>query len=478
MNIPIEEKNKWKSGKYYKEIKVEFPEYELEIYNDGIYGESLNLIEALFDGNGALEVVGCISSRLSLELRYLDYGLKGLKIWVSVRIDGGPWRRIFTGWVDSVETARDRSYQKFECYDGLYLYSNKNVADVYKTTIPCTIKQLRDKMFSLTAIEQAPISLPNDDVMVVNEIDDNDMAWLDVIKAICQANGVFGIINREGKFEYRTPKKNDAKYNVPSARTFPGSRLLPGIIQNGSGEDVAAYKSIKFDNYKVRPITGVIVRDSNSDEEYGEYNNGGMIGKSKLLIEGNLCLVGLSKEEKDAVAKKIHKQVVDIEYRPFEAVNPGMPYIEVGDCINYYVYDYTKGKPKETLMSFNVLKRTLKGLQWLEDTFNADGDEVQPEIKVHDEGLTIGDVREEVRWKTNVEDNPPLKYEEGGKYSQEYVEKYNKGLLYDRETIDKKIDSSGGSGIANIVSIEQLPQKPARGVLFMAQGEVIVVARK
>lgn len=470
------EKKKWNSGQYYKEIKVEFPEYEIEFGNEDIYAESLTLQEALFDGNGALEVVGCIASRLSIEMRYIDYHLKGLKINVSVRIDGGEWHRIFTGFVDSIQTSRDKSYQKFECYDALRKYADKNVASTYKIKVPCTIKALRDEMFAQTAIQQVPTTLVNDDVVIVNPLESDDLSFSQVIKAICQANGVFGIINREGKFEYRSLKEGSAGYNVPSTSTIPSATLYPGRINNIVGETSDYYKRIEFEDYKVHFITNVIVRDTDADGNYGEAENHYSDGNI-YLVQNNVLLCNLDKEVKDTVAQRIYNKLVNMaEYIPFEAVNPGMPYIEVGDAVNYYVYDRTKGVAHEVVMTFNVLKRCMKGLQWLEDAFYADGEELQPSVNRHSEELTIEDVREEVRWKTDVTNNPTLTYSEGGKYSQEYVDRYNSGLLYDRKTIDEKVKTAEKTEVqilANIQSVSGFPINYQTNCLYLIQGELV-----
>ena len=116
INIPSTEKAKWESGRYQKELKLYFSYYGLTIQNSDIYGESMVLKESLFDGNGALDISGCVASSFSVEIRHQDYELKNKIVVASIRIDNGTWYPIFHGHVDSVETVRDRSYQKLTCY--------------------------------------------------------------------------------------------------------------------------------------------------------------------------------------------------------------------------------------------------------------------------------------------------------------------------------------------------------------------------
>ena len=133
INYTNADKAKYMTGQYLKEIKLRFPQIGLTLFNDEIYSESLSLEESIFDGNGELSVIGCISNRFSIEIRNQGVSLKNKAIEVQIRIDGGSWNDLFTGYVDSVETVRDRSYQKLQCYDALYQYQDKNFFPKYNT---------------------------------------------------------------------------------------------------------------------------------------------------------------------------------------------------------------------------------------------------------------------------------------------------------------------------------------------------------
>lgn len=376
LNFSDSDKAKYMTGQYRKEIKLYFPQLSLTVLNGQIYGESLSLEEAIFDGNGELSVIGCISNRFSIEIRNQGVQLKNKTIQVSIRIDNGSWNRIFTGYVDSVETVRDRSYQKLMCYDALYKYQDKNFFDTYDAlTFPVTIKTLRDALFTFIGVTQETITLVNDTVSIEQTIDDGELAVIDVVRAICQMNGVFGKMGADGKFHYVDIKVPSEFLPYPSDELFPGADLYPS---DSTQETVYIdkYRNIKYEDYEVAQITGVTVRDGTGDENYGEAGSSGNV----LLIEGNMFCNGLDQDVKEAIATAILSKVNLCVYTPFEAETVGLPYIECGDAIAFYVYDYSSGTPETHIMGFTVMSRYLKGIQWLTDTYSARGDEYQPEV--------------------------------------------------------------------------------------------------
>ena len=376
LNFSDSDKAKYMTGQYKKEIKLYFPQLSLTVLNEEIYGESLSLEEAIFDGNGELSIVGCISNRFSIEIRNQGVQLKNKTIQVSIRIDNGSWNQIFTGYVDSVETVRDRSYQKLQCYDALYKYQDKNFFNTYDgLAFPVTIKTLRDALFTFIGVTQETITLVNDTVSIEQTIEDGELAVIDVIRAICQMNGVFGKMGADGKFHYMDIKVPSEFLPYPSDELFPGADLYPS---DSTQETVYIdkYRNITYEDYEVAQITGVTVRDGTSDIESGTAGEDDNI----LLIEGNIWCNGLEQATKEDIAQNILDKVGTCVYTPFEAVTVGLPYIECGDAVAFYVYDYSSGEPVTDIMGFTVMSRYLKGIQWLTDTYNARGNEYQPEV--------------------------------------------------------------------------------------------------
>ena len=378
LNFSDADKVKYMTGQYLKEIRLYFPELSHSYLNSDIYAESMTLEESIFDGNGELSIVGCISNRFSIEVRNQGYQLKNKKVEVEIRIDGGSWNRIFTGYVDSVETVRDRSYQKLTCYDALYKYQSKDFYSAYSAlNFPVTIVALRNALFNFMGITQKIQNLPNDTITITQTIEDGEISCLDAIRAICQMNGVFGRINAEGKFQYYDLEVPSDFLPYPNTDVFPSTEFYPSDGSDSETDYIDKYKKVSFEDYQTASLTGVTVRDNQSDANYGQYGNTGNV----LLIEGNMWCQGLGSATKDTIAQNIFNKLKDMNYQPFEATSVGLPWIECGDAVAYYVYDYSSGEPITDVMGFTVLTRYLKGIQWLEDTYSANGTEYQPEVK-------------------------------------------------------------------------------------------------
>ena len=394
IQISDAEKAKWESGKYQKSLKLYFPYLNLTIENSDIYGESMSLKESLFDGNGALEITGCVASCFSIEIRHQSYDLKNLIVIASIRIDNGNWIQLFRGNVDSVETVRDRSYQKLTCYDPIQYLATKNVYYAYdQLNDTFTVKQLRDKIFTFIGIGQKTQTLPNDSIVLNKTIDSGEISFIDAVKAICQLNGMFGIMNRDNQFEYRQLTFWDDDLPYPSAETFPSDDLFPGTIDSPNHTYIDAYQSIKYEDYEVALIDKVTVRDGSSDEEAGVYGS----GDNNYLVDSNIFCGELTILDKEAIATNLYNAVSGITYRPFDVSVLGRPYVEVGDAVSCYVYDYSTGSPVTYIMPFNVLTRTLKGIQWLRDEYTASGSQLQPEVILEGSGGASGSAINEVK---------------------------------------------------------------------------------
>ena len=394
INISAAEKAKWESGRYTKEIKLYFPSLNLTILNNEIYGESMVLKESLFDGNGALEISGCVASSFTIEIRHQPQELKGYLVIASIRIDNGKWMALFRGYVDSVETVKDRSYQKLICYDAMQAFGARNVYyDYYQLGDTFTVKQLRDTICGAVNITQKTQTLANDSMVLNRTVESGQLSFIDAMKAICQINGVFGIINRSGQLEYR---KITYWYDVlpyPSDDLFPGDDLYPGSMDSSNHEYIDAYQSIKYEDYEVACINEVIVCEGSSDEEPGSYGTGDNV----LLIDDNIFIGDLEEGVKYDIAANIYSNVAEISYRPFDVSVLGRPYIEVGDAVSCYVYDYSSGEPVTYVMAFSILTRTLKGIQWLRDEYSASGEKYQPEIKLDKSGASGGSAVNEIK---------------------------------------------------------------------------------
>lgn len=376
MDISAALKQKFIDRDGIKIVKLEFPSLNLTINTDKIYEETLNLEERLLSGN-SIEFVGCLSSIFSIEVHDVTQNLKNQKIIASITMQGEEeWIPLFVGYVDSVKTRLEDSWKGLTCYDELYYKAaDVDISTWYNTLLPSesstvSLGDFRESLFTELGITQVETELPNDDLIIKKEYDPKTLNALKTIKSICQINGVFGIINREGLFEYRHLAGITYSLN-PSDETNPGEEVFPGVLSDEE-ESIPLYMKMEYEDFDVVPINKVLLRDSENDAgiAYGT-------GSNVYIVQNNMFVYGLSDATKVDVARNIYSNVAGLGYRPFEATNMGYPFLEVGTRVKYMVQDYTSGGGTLVEVSSFVMNRRLKGIQFLTDRFNAVGEEFQ-----------------------------------------------------------------------------------------------------
>lgn len=355
MNVSEAVKNAYRENSIQKEVRVYFPDLDLTVGTDQIDYESMELTESLSETE-SIEFVGCISSSFKITLHKVSENLKNERIEAYISSGNTDEIPLFHGIVDDVSISADKSHKTLKCYDELYTKGNTEIAEWYKSIeFPITIGQFRNRLFSYVGITQVETILPNDDIEIEKQYSPNTMKALDAIMSICQINGVFGIINRENKFEYRTSPKSETAQVT---------------------EEIEFQKSLEFQEYEVNPVDKLTIRQTEQDEgvSYGE-------GENNYIIQGNMFTLNLDEETLLQIAENIYPNVEGFYYTPFESDNNGFPWIEVGnDIVSYETYDYDNSTEEHAVyktLKFFILSRTLSGIQNLRDSYSAEGDEFQ-----------------------------------------------------------------------------------------------------
>lgn len=392
-----------------KHLVVTFPEINLTLKHSQIKKESMEINEAILDQE-SIEFVGCVASQFKLQISSIKRKLKGKKIEVSIYTDSTSDNhvKLFSGIVDSDNRTGNKRSKEIIAYDMMYSLADEDVTSWFRTQVAylkmgkkLTIKKFRNDLFVFLGIAQKKRTLANDSFSIkqlVNMVDKDDeedtdeeeqekIYALDLIKAICQINGVFGIINRNGEFDYRRLGVDDDGDDGAFPGVDPDDKtnglylpFVPGIGITDIVTDSTfypSYKSVTYEDYDVHGITKVYVRQS-EDTKAG-YS--GSDKKYKYIVQGNRFTLGTTKEEKSKIATAILNKVQGVTYTPFSAECTGLPYLEVGDPVQFYVYDFEESDKQKkdvfVLKSFYVLSRTLKGIQSLTDTLTAQGEEKQ-----------------------------------------------------------------------------------------------------
>lgn len=350
INVTTQTKNAYKKSSE-KTLTISFPSLSLTYTNENIIQESLTIDEML-ESNEYLQFTGCNASKATFSLFGISAELKGQAVTISIKAGNTETIPLFHGFVDSQST---KDYTtgtcEFVCYDVLYTLSSVDVAEWYITlfesTDVITIKDFRDILFSQLGITVESVVLPNDNLTIKKEYSPNQLCALDLIKNICQINGVFGIINRNGNFEFRSL----------------------GIIGfNTAVDTIPYYKALDYQRFTAQGVQKVLVRQT--EEDVGGY--GGTPVGNTFIIQGNFFTMGLNGTQKAIIGMRVYTHIANRSYIPFSADISGFPWLEVGDIVTYNVYDYVNNTT--TPMDFYVMSRSLNGIQALMDTQSADGD--------------------------------------------------------------------------------------------------------
>lgn len=457
MNVSEKTKNAYKMTSVHKTLKVYFPELDFTVPHANIYLDSMKLKESILEKR-SMEFVGCIASMFSIKVNSIKDDLKGKKVEVSISTDDTEDIVLFHGIVDSAKKQSNKQIKEIVAYDELYTKGNTEVAAWYKSLkFPITLKDLRDSLFAYIGIEQVDIELPNDSVTIKRQYDPNTLQALAVIKAICQINGAFGIINRENKFEYRIVG-GITKVPYPAETLFPSSNLFPAALAKAEktaneieAEAFSFYQKVTYEEYEVKPIDKVTIRQTENDAgvTYGT-------GINNYIIQGNMFTYGLPSATVITIAQRIYDSIGGFSYYPFTSDNNGLPFLECGlDAVSYYMVDYeqsTKDNIVYTLQYFYILNRELSGIQNLRDSYSAKGEEYQSEF--------ITDLQTQIDIiKRNTQTDV-----------KQYVEDYT----YDKDYLDDMFEQLSGGGGINVESVDALPGNPDPDTIYLIQGVVVV----
>lgn len=469
MEVSEKVKSQYHGNSIHRFLKLYFPELSLTIENDEIYAESMKLKESIIEKTN-IEFVGCIASSFKVKVNGIQADLKGKRIEVSIytaETENEPIK-LFNGIVDSAMQQSNKRIKEITAYDRLYTQGNIDLAAWYNSlTFPITIKDFRDSLFTYIGIEQEEIKLPNDNVSIDKKYDPKTLKARNVIKAICQINGAFGIINRNDKFEYRILADLSATYAYPSVTLFPSNTLYPAnpnvaesvVKKEIETESFSFYKTVNYEEFEVKPVDKLTIRQSEQDAGVS-YGN----GTNNYIIQANMFTIGKSNSELLTMAQAVYKNVRGIYYYPYKSNNNGLPYIECGlDAVSYQMYNFYPESARassKTTRNFYVFSREMSGIQNLRDSYSAQGEEYQTEF-ITDLKTQIDTIKVDV--KQEVE-NTLQDYDFSDQFSD---------FTYNKDYLDTQFGNIETSQL-KIVSVTALPATPDANTVYLIQGEVTV----
>lgn len=353
--------------------------------SEHIMGESLEISEALCSDEN-MEFGSCEATQLKITLVDVTENIKDA-ILVATHIitdDTGTEYQVPLGRyiIQSADKQSNRQYRDIVALDYMSKF-DINVVDWYNALdFPLTLKDFRASLCAHIGVEEeVPEELPNDEMLVEKTVDTDELIGRNVLIACEQANGVFGHFDRSGVLQHIYLQPNDRL--IPAEDLYPASSLYPMVPGEMNDQifdeqlDPYLLISCSFEEYAVKSIEKVRIRQQDGDVGafYGD-------GTHAYTIEGNFLLYGKTAVELTETAKNLYGMVSGRIYIPFTSESKGLPYVNVGDTIRFEF-------GSDHLVSY-IVKRNLKGIYALRDSFSATGEEIRSaDSSVNDEIIQL-----------------------------------------------------------------------------------------
>nr|DAK62485.1 MAG TPA: endosialidase chaperone [Caudoviricetes sp.] len=320
-----------------------------------------------------LKFGACEANCVKFTARNTAGNIIGKTISIEETIDGDSQNPMPYGVfkvASDVPTA-DRTKRQITAYDAMYDIINTDVKSWYAgLSFPMTLKQFRDSFFAHLGIAQVETSLVNDSMtvnktLVATQTDDSSavteessISGKTVVTAICEINGCFGNINREGKFEYVFLKAiTSALY--PAEDLFPSDSVFPSDANTESM--TGHYITFDYEDFKSKAITQIEIKTS-------EDNAGAIVGTTgnNYSITGNFLVSDKTGAELEQIANNLLPIMAQAAYTPIKSCTcVGNPCLTLGEPIRF-------NTTREIVETY-LLQRTLTGVQSKRDSISAQG---------------------------------------------------------------------------------------------------------
>lgn len=353
-----------------KQLVITTDNNAVTITNTELHNEAFSLEEKICDENNL--VFGLAEpSKLEFTVSNVFTDLKNqwLTVTTTLNKDTANSFQIGRYKVYSDIPTADRKKRNIVAYDALCDVLQTDVSAWYNNVLPnqnskTTLKAFRNSFFAHFGIEQEEATLVNDNMVVAKTIQPEELSGKTIINAICEINGCFGHIGRNGKFKYvfLEPIK-DALY--PSHDLYPSEELYPIKVTGATLTSGLYIPPATYESYVTSKISGLVIRQEEDDigSQVGSMDNA-------YVIQDNFLVYGKSASDLDVIGNNVLSVIKDIVYRPFNTKAKGNFCVEVGDFIRLS----TKTQKIESY----VLQRTITGIQALRDDYIAEGEETLP----------------------------------------------------------------------------------------------------
>lgn len=319
---------------YPSEMSADAVDFSIE--DDQIVTDSLAITESLCSDED-LSFGSCEAAQFEITVTGLTQSISGRE-FMATESFGGYSMVLGLFKVESTPKQEDKNTRKIIAYDRMQRF-DVDVSGWYNAlSFPMTLKAFRKSLCSFVGVREENAVLVNDEMQVEKTINPTALKGREVLQQICQINGVFGNINKNGELRYiALPEKEDISARIT-------------IYQNAESEE---YTVPDIDTVQIRQEEGDIGGTSTGD------------GQNVYIIEGNMLVYGKTTSEMIGIANNIKNVVNGLEYQPATISTNGSPWIEIGDRISLETTD--------GIVNTLVMKRTFTGIQGAMDSYESTG---------------------------------------------------------------------------------------------------------
>lgn len=445
----------------YKKMNIEILGTDIVINNSMREQDTFTLTEMLCDGS-ELKFGSCLPNKISFIGREIPLSLKGKKLKPVEILEGNEDDPFVYGTytVQSDVPTSDRTKREITAYDAMYDIINADMKSWYAgLPFPMTLRQFRDSFFAYFGVTQKETTLVNDDMTVNKTLvatqtdsestitEESTISGKTVIEAICEINGVFGNINRDGLFEYVELKQIiDPLY--PADNLYPSDDLFPRDPNTISM--TGHYITFDYEDFQTKQITQLEIRPSDDSA-------GAKVGTSgnNYVVSGNFLVSDKTGSELESIAANTLSIIRKASYTPIKSSEiVGNPCIELGDPIRF-------NTTREIVESY-VLQRTLTGIQNKRDsivspgaeTYNQNPNSIRDQIasvqrRTNKLERTADHTLSEL---TNLDENTSSRFEQTAEQIQQEVSSRENADSEIKASLTLKIDRTDDGTIISLIN--------------------------
>lgn len=321
------------------------------ITNNEIYSEKFSLEESICS-NESLKFGGCEASSIRFTISNSGISLKNKWLQVTFFLKNQETEyNIGYFKVISDKLDANKKTREIVAYDKMYDIVNCEISKFYNGLLfPITVKSFREQLFEFLECEQRDVELPNDDELICATPLYDSLFGGDVLRDICEINGCFGKIGKDGIFDY-VFLEQETSAEIKTQHYSPSN--------------------LKYEDFTTQKIDGITLTQGNAETDFFFNPND---GDNLYTIETRALYFGENEKNVNRILERIYDIIGGIEYVPFSVKCTGVVDRGCGQKIKIHT---TAGE-----IDSYIFERSLSGIQSLRDSITTNGTEIYEKRQV------------------------------------------------------------------------------------------------